>query len=162
MEILIVCLGNICRSPLAQGILEKHVADHGLEWRVDSAGTGNWHIGEKPDERSIAVARKYGIDLTHQRARQFRGQDFETYDRILVMDQSNYNDVMRLAQNDEERKKVDLILNLSEPGSNRAVPDPYWDDDGFESVYRMLDEACLALINSRDKADNKAQQKTDQ
>lgn len=141
-----VCLGNICRSPLAEGILKHKVEQHGLDWHVDSAGTGNWHVGELPDHRSIATARQYDIDITYQRARQFRVADFEHFDRIFVMDTQNYRDVLRLAQNDAQREKVQLILDLTHPGENRSVPDPYWDDDGFEHVFQLLDAACGKLI----------------
>ena len=146
MRVLMVCLGNICRSPLAEGILKHKVEQHGLDWHVDSAGTGNWHVGELPDHRSIATARQYDIDITYQRARQFRTADFEHFDRIFVMDTQNYRDVLRLAQNDAQREKVQLILDLTHPGENRSVPDPYWDDDGFEHVFQLLDAACGKLI----------------
>lgn len=142
-----VCLGNICRSPLAEGILKHKVEQHGLDWHVDSAGTGNWHVGELPDHRSIATARQYDIDISDQRARQFRATDFEHFDRIFVMDTQNYRDVLRLAQNDAQREKVQLILDLTHPGENRSVPDPYWDDDGFEHVFQLLDAACRKLIH---------------
>ncbi|MBL7797383.1 MAG: low molecular weight phosphotyrosine protein phosphatase [Saprospiraceae bacterium] len=147
MKILMVCLGNICRSPLAEGILKHKVQQLGLPWTVDSAGTGHWHTGELPDRRSIAVARRYGIDLTDQRARQFRPDDFERFDRILVMDTQNCRDVLRLAQSDEHRAKVGLILDLTHPGEERSVPDPYYDDDGFEQVFQMLDTACEVMVS---------------
>ena len=146
MRVLMVCLGNICRSPLAEGILKHKVEQHGMDWEVDSAGTGNWHVGELPDHRSIATARQYDIAITYQRARQFRTADFEHFDRIFVMDTQNYRDVLRLAQNDAQREKVQLILDLTHPGENRSVPDPYWDDDGFEHVFQLLDAACGKLI----------------
>ncbi len=146
MRVLMVCLGNICRSPLAEGILKHKTRQRGLDWTVDSAGTGFWHTGELPDRRSIAVARKYGIDITGQRARQFHPDDFERFDHILVMDTQNYRDVLRLAKADEHREKVRLILDLSHPGQERNVPDPYYDDDGFEEVFRMLDAACERLL----------------
>ncbi|GAB4258637.1 MAG: low molecular weight protein-tyrosine-phosphatase [Saprospiraceae bacterium] len=146
MKILMVCLGNICRSPLAEGILRKKIEERGLDWEVDSAGTGSWHIGEKPDPRSILTARKHGIDITYQRARQLQPADLDRFDLILAMDQSNYRDIMRFAISDDQKSKVHLIMNFHRPGNNEAVPDPYWDDDGFEKVYRMLDEACDKLI----------------
>lgn len=141
-----VCLGNICRSPLAEGILKHKVRQNGFDWTVDSAGTGFWHTGELPDRRSIAVARKYGIDITNQRARQFRPDDFDRFDRILVMDTQNRRDVLRHARNDEHRAKVQLILDYLYPGQEENVPDPYYDDDGFEEVFRMLDAACDKLL----------------
>ncbi len=125
----------------------KHKARQAsLDWRVDSAGTGFWHVGELPDSRSIQTARQYGIDITDQRARQFQSADFERFDKIFVMDTHNLRDVLRHAQTDEHRSKVDLILNQIHPGQNRSVPDPYYDDDGFEAVFQMLDEACETFI----------------
>ena len=146
MKILMVCLGNICRSPLAEGIMKQKVAETGLNWEIDSAGTSNYHIGERPDERSVHVAAKHGIDISAQRGRQFHFPDFENFDVIYVMDSANYNDVIRLAESDSEKKKVKLILNEVQPGFNQSVPDPYWDDDGFEKIYQMLDEACNQII----------------
>lgn len=150
MKILMVCLGNICRSPLAEGILKHKVQQLGLPWTVDSAGTGHWHAGELPDRRSIAVAGRYGIDLTDQRARQFGPEDFERFDRIFVMDTQNRRDVLRLAQSDEHRSKVGLILDLTHPGEDRNVPDPYYDDDGFEEVFQMLEQACERMVKTQD------------
>ncbi len=141
-----VCLGNICRSPLAEGILKHKVLQNGLDWTVDSAGTGFWHTGELPDRRSIVVARKYGIDITDQRARQFQPADFERFDRILVMDTQNRRDVLRHARHDEHRAKVQLILDYLYPGQDESVPDPYYDDNGFEEVFRMLDAACNKIL----------------
>lgn len=141
-----VCLGNICRSPLAEGILKHKVRQSGLDWTVDSAGTGFWHVGELPDQRSIAVARKYGIDITDQRARQFQPADFDRFDRILVMDTQNRRDVLRHARHDDHRAKVQLILDYLYPGQEENVPDPYYDDNGFEEVFRMLDAACEKLL----------------
>ena len=149
MRILMVCLGNICRSPLAEGIMKHKIRERGLDWTVDSAGTGSWHTGELPDRRSIDKARQYGIDITDQRARQFQPADFERFDSILVMDTQNRRDVLRLAQHDEHRTKVQLILDALHPGQERNVPDPYYDDDGFEEVFQMLDAACEAFVSRR-------------
>ena len=143
-----VCLGNICRSPLAQGILEQKATQSGLDWTVDSAGTGSWHIGQPPDQRSVAIAAKYGLDISHQRARQFHYPDFESFDRIYAMDMSNYNDILKQSNSDEEASKVRLILDELGQGHSLSVPDPYWDDDGFDKVYRMLDEACEKIISN--------------
>lgn len=149
MKVLMVCLGNICRSPLAEGILKAKLADRGLtDWEVDSAGTAGWHSGNPADERSIAVAKKYGIDLTDQRSRKFRSTDFDRFDLILVMDSSNYSDVKRLATSEQDSDKIKLIMNYVDPGKNQNVPDPYYDSDGFEQVYWMLDEACEAMLNT--------------
>ncbi len=146
MKVLMVCLGNICRSPLAEGILRQLTREAGLAWHVDSAGTGSWHIGQQPDPRSVDIARRHGLDITDQRGRQFNRKDFERFDLILTMDQDNYRDVRRLARTEGEREKVQMIMNLVHPGEDRPVPDPYWDDDGFEQVYRMLEHACAHLV----------------
>jgi len=146
MKILMVCLGNICRSPLAEGILKQKTRDANLDWYVDSAGTGSWHAGELPDPRSIAKAREYGIDIRDQRARQFRREDFEQFDRIFVMDTQNLRDVLQRTDSPEHRAKVELILEQTYPGEARSVPDPYHDNDGFEEVYNMLDAACEAYL----------------
>ena len=140
-KILMVCLGNICRSPLAEGILQSKLPKD--KFTVDSAGTGEWHIGKQPDARSIAIADKKGLNISNQRGRLFRSQDFKDFDYIYVMDGSNYNDVLSLATNDEEKSKVKLILNELFPNENVDVPDPYYGlQNGFESVYEMLDQAC--------------------
>lgn len=141
VKILMVCLGNICRSPLAEGILASKLPKN--KFTVDSAGTGSWHIGRKPDERSIVTAKKNKIDISHQKGRQFAIRDFETFDYIYVMDNSNYNDVMHLAKTPEQRNKVQLILNELFPDENVDVPDPYYGlANGFDHVYEMLDQAC--------------------
>lgn len=140
MKILMVCLGNICRSPLAHGVMQDVIDKNSLGWEVDSAGTGDWHIGKAPDRRSIAVANRYGIDIAGQRAQHFTAELFDLYDYILVMDQQNKEDVLRLAKNDEEREKVKLFL------SDGIVPDPYYDDNMFEPVFQMVQERCEQLI----------------
>lgn len=140
-KVLMVCLGNICRSPLAEGILKSKVDTSKVF--VDSAGTAAYHEGELPDTRSIQVARKYHIDLTDQRARKFVVEDFDKFDFIYAMDQSNYYNILSLARSEEDRSKVKMILNESYPNQNMQVPDPYYGGDrGFENVYAMLDEAC--------------------
>lgn len=146
MKILMVCLGNICRSPLAEGIMKHKIAEHKLDWTVDSAGTGSWHLGSKPDSRSIAVASAHDINITQQRARQFEREDFQHFDKIFAMDSENYQNIIKLASNDQDKNKLALIMNEANPGLNQSVPDPYWDDDGFEKVYQMLDEACSAFV----------------
>lgn len=142
MKILMICLGNICRSPLAQGVLAHLAKDAGLDWEVDSAGTGNWHVGSPPDKRSVAVAKKYGIDISKQRCRQFHVGDFDVFDRIIVMDTQNLEDILSLARDQADRSKVSLLLN------EESVPDPYWDDAQFDSVFHMIDEACRKMIKS--------------
>lgn len=139
-----VCLGNICRSPLAEGILKSKVYSHKVF--LDSAGTGASHNGEKPDKRSIAVAKEHGIDITDQKARRFLVRDFDNFDVIYVMDQSNYDNVVKLARNDEDKAKVIMILNEVFPNENLDVPDPYYGGEfGFKSVYKMLDQACNVI-----------------
>jgi protein-tyrosine phosphatase len=147
MKILMICLGNICRSPLAEGVLKQKIAEKELDWYVDSAGTGGWHAGELPDKRSIAIARKYNIDLTDQRARQFQTGDLDTFDLILTMDKSNYRDIQRFAKTDTQRTKIHLIMNFSRPDSDFEVPDPYY-DNRFQLVYDLLDEACQAVVDT--------------
>lgn len=150
MKILMVCLGNICRSPLAEGILQDKINQKGLNWTVDSAGTGGWHAGEGPDPRSVATALERGIDISMQRARKFQISDFETFDHILVMDASNYIDVMHLATNSAHRAKVEFILNYVQPGRNKQVPDPYYGSSGgFGVVFELLDTACEAFVNKQ-------------
>lgn len=140
MNILMVCLGNICRSPLAEGIMRSKL---GKEYFVDSAGTGSWHVGQAPDKRSIAVAKKYGIEISHLRARQFQVKDFDEFDYILAMDSSNYRDILSLARSEEDRMKVRLILH------DQDVPDPYYGgEDGFELVYQLLVEAVDDFIEN--------------
>ena len=138
-----VCLGNICRSPLAEGILRSKVDTTLIE--VDSAGTAGYHIGNPPDPRSVAVARKYQIDISNQRCRRFVREDFERYDHIFVMDQSNFRDVMDVAEDSEHYEKVRLLLEEIEMGPSE-VPDPYYGgDSGFEYVFELIDQACEAL-----------------
>lgn len=142
-----VCLGNICRSPLAHGILEKKVAESNLNIKVDSAATSNFHINHQPDPRSISKAAEYGIDITNQRGRQIQQSDFQQFDRIFVMDTSNYSNTISLTDDSKEIDKVEMILNLANPGSNQSVPDPYFGgEEGFENVYRLLNNACDVLI----------------
>ncbi|GIV34817.1 MAG: protein-tyrosine-phosphatase [Chitinophagales bacterium] len=146
MKILFVCLGNICRSPLAEGIMRNKIQQYNLNWEVDSAGTSAWHAGEPPDPRAIAIAARYGIDISRLRARQFSPYDFERFDRIYVMDSDNLQNVLRMALSEKEKQKVSLVLHTTHPASGQEVPDPYYDDDGFESVFRLLDAACEAII----------------
>jgi len=145
-KILMVCLGNICRSPLAEGILKSKLFTK--EIIIDSAGTGSYHIGELPDSRSIAVAKENGIDITNQRAREFAVNDFDAFDYIYVMDAYNYDAVIKLARNEEDKLKVKLILNEVFPNEDLDVPDPYSGGDyGFKNVFKMLDEACSVIAN---------------
>ncbi len=143
-RILMVCLGNICRSPLAEGILKSKVNSN--NFFIDSAGTGDYHIGGLPDKRSISVAKKHGIDITDQRCRQFQVADFDNFDLIYVMDNSNERNVLSLTRNENDKANVYLILNEIFPNENVDVPDPYHGGEkGFENVYSMLDKACTII-----------------
>ena len=141
-----VCLGNICRSPLAEGILASKLPKD--KFFVDSAGTGDYHLGKQPDIRSIAVAKKNGIDITKQKARQFSEKDFEDFDYIFVMDHINQQDILKLTNIAAHKKKVNLILNELFPSENTNVPDPYFGlENGFTNVYQLLDEVCNVIAN---------------
>jgi|TARA_B110000881_G_scaffold6813_1_gene5279 protein-tyrosine phosphatase len=140
-KILMVCLGNICRSPLAEGILQSKLDANFFS--IDSAGTAAYHIGELPDQRSIAVAKKHGIDISNQKARKFDIKDFIEFDVIYAMDKENYQNICSLAKNKTELQKVKMILDEVNLSQNLSVPDPYYGgDDGFQNVYQLLDEAC--------------------
>jgi len=142
-RILMVCLGNICRSPLAEGILKNKVNPDTVF--VDSAGTGGYHIGNPPDTRSIAIAKKYGIDISKQRCRQFMASDFDSFDTIYAMDKSNYNNIVRLAKTADDIAKVKLLLEESD-SVETEVPDPYYGtNDGFELIYHLIDAACTSI-----------------
>ena len=141
-----VCLGNICRSPLAEGILQSKLDANFFS--VDSAGTAAYHIGELPDQRSIAVAKKHGIDISNQKARKFDIKDFIQFDVIYAMDKENYQNICSLAKNNTELQKVKMILDEVKLSQNLSVPDPYYGGkQGFENVYKMLDEACEIIAN---------------
>jgi len=147
-----VCLGNICRSPMADGLLRKKVKEQGLNVLVDSAGTSNYHEGEPPDERMRATAIKFNCSIDELRARQFTVSDFDAFDLIYVMDSSNYSNVVKLARNQKDIEKVDLILNETYPNENRNVPDPYFGkENGFIEVYTMLNEATDIIIQKIEK-----------
>ncbi len=144
-KILMVCLGNICRSPLAEGILKYKLNPN--DFIVNSCGTSNYHIGSKPDQRSIDIGNKHGIDISNQRAAQFSREDFKTYDFIYVMDSSNYQDIIKLTNNTQEKNKVSLILDELYPNENLDVPDPYYGgEQGFEDVFQMLNKACDTIV----------------
>ena len=144
LKVLMVCLGNICRSPLAEGILKSKIDTNQIF--VDSAGTGAYHVGNLPDSRSIEVAKKHQLDITDQRARAFSSADFDQFDYIYVMDASNYSNVVKLAVNEAQKSKVKMILEELEPSSGMEVTDPYYGGDGgFEHVYQLLDESCTVI-----------------
>jgi protein-tyrosine phosphatase len=139
-----VCLGNICRSPLAHGLLESKLPED--RFHVDSAGTANYHIGDPPDQRSIEVAATHGIDISHQHGRQFKITDFDTFDYIYVMDHSNFDNVIKLARNTNDISKVKLILEVDTTITDKRVPDPYYGNDfGFENVYNLLDNVTTII-----------------
>lgn len=146
-RILMVCLGNICRSPLAEGILREKTKH--LSIQIDSAGTCDNHVNQNPDSRTIANAKKHNIDISKLKARQFSVADFDNFDLIFVMDSSNYADVIALARNERDKQKVEFILNRVYPNSNMSVPDPYFGgEQGFENVFILLDNACKIIANS--------------
>lgn len=145
-KVLMVCLGNICRSPLAHGLLESKVSSDII---VDSAGTAAYHVGSLPDSRSIDIASVYGLDITQQRARKFSKKDFQDFDLIFAMDETNYYDILSLATSDAERNKVKMILDELYPNENKSVPDPYYGgEDGFKNVYKMLDKATDKIVQN--------------
>jgi protein-tyrosine phosphatase len=147
MKILMVCLGNICRSPLAEGILQEKAFRAGLNWSVESAGTNGYHDGEAPHHLSQKVARLNGIDISQQRSRRFIAEDFERYDRIYALSADVYEEVRQLAKNKFDPDKIDLLMNEKYPGRNMDVPDPWFGTErGYHEVYRMIDEVCELII----------------
>ena len=145
-SILMVCLGNICRSPLAEGILKSKLPS--TTFYIDSAGTASYHVGEKPDSRSIETAFNHGVHISNQQSRQFKVADFDLFDFIYVMDYSNYDNVIHLARNEDDTNKVKLILEELKNSNTLEVPDPYYGGaKGFENVYTMLDNACEIIAN---------------
>lgn len=149
ISVLFVCTGNICRSPLAEGILREKLAKKRIPADIDSCGFESFHVGDEPDERAQAVAAKRGIDISGHRARLFNVDDFDRYDFIFAMDTSHYQNILRKARNDADRAKVDYMLNLIYPGQNEGVQDPWYHGlKAFESVYLQLDEACEQFVNN--------------
>ena len=146
MNILFVCLGNICRSPIADGVMRKLVDEHGLSWNVDSAGTGGWHVDEPPDARAIRTAKKYGVDISGLRARQFVRDDFERFDKIYALDLQNLEDVLKLARSDADREKVELFLEAAYPNRREGVKDPWYEDSLFDPVYQEIHAACGVIV----------------
>lgn len=147
MKILMVCLGNICRSPLAEGVLRHKAKQAGLDWTVDSAGTNGYHVGEAPHRLSQKVAKLNGIDICQQRARRFVKEDFDRYDKIYAMADDVLEDIRRMAKEKWDPAKVDLFLNELYPGKNASVPDPwYGTEPGFHEVFKLIDETCDTII----------------
>jgi len=147
MKILMVCLGNICRSPLAEGILQHKADMAGLKWKVDSAGTANYHVGEPPHKLSQKVARMNGLNISQQCCRQFKKDDMLAFDKIYVMDSENYIDVRRISGELWDKEKTDLLLNELYPGKNMGVPDPwYGNEDGYHKVFKLISDACDMII----------------
>lgn len=151
-KILMVCLGNICRSPLAEGIMRAKIEEHNLNAMVDSSGTANYHVGQSPDPRSQESGLKHGIDISGLRGRQFEVADYDNFDLIYVMDKSNYGNVLSLARGEDDKNKVELLMNVSNPNSFKDVPDPYFGGvQGFENVYQMINEACEIIAQNLKK-----------
>lgn len=147
MNVLFVCLGNICRSPIAEGILKQMFDENAIDGIVESAGFESFHINDRPDERAIKVSAQHGIDISQKRARLFKESDFDAFDKIFVMDLHNMNDVLQMARSEKDKAKTDYLLNLIEPGSNKAVPDPYYNGiDACENTFRMMEKACSILV----------------
>jgi protein-tyrosine phosphatase len=148
-KILMVCLGNICRSPLAAGMLRKKLEEKGIEAIVDSAGFEPHHIGEGPDDRTVAIAKKNNIDITAHSMRLFKVEDFDLYDSIYVMDQRNMRDVLFLARNENDKQKVKYLLNILDPNKNQIVPDPYYGEESdFEHAFALIEQACTKIADS--------------
>lgn len=137
-----VCLGNICRSPLAEGIMQHMADEHKLGWKIDSAGTGGWHVGEGPDRRSVHTARDHGVDISKQICRKFRQRDFEDFDHIYVMDRHNLADVLAMAPHEQAAAKVKLLLG------DKEVPDPYYDNSWFEPVFELIEGGCRDIVKA--------------
>ncbi|MCF1714261.1 low molecular weight phosphotyrosine protein phosphatase [Flavihumibacter sp. RY-1] len=149
MKILMVCLGNICRSPLAEGILQAKAAAAGLNWQIDSAGTNGYHVGESPHPLSQKVAKINGIDISMQRARRFRAADFEEFDLIFAMAEDVIDEMKSIARHRFDSAKVDLLMNVLQPGKNLDVPDPwYGTEPGYHDVFAMISQACDKLIEN--------------
>jgi protein-tyrosine phosphatase len=152
MKYLMVCLGNICRSPLAAGILKSKLSKINSDSVVESRGFEPYHNGDRADYRAQRVAEKNGIDISSHQAQLFQVADFDNFDRIFVMDRNNYSDVAAVSRNEDDMKKVDFIMNMSMPQTNTVVPDPYYGiDEGFTKVFQMLNEACDAIVETYEK-----------
>jgi protein-tyrosine phosphatase len=148
MKILMVCLGNICRSPLAEGILQHRATEAGLNWIVESAGTNGYHIGEQPHHLSIKTALQNGIDISKQRSRKFIAEDIDRYDKIYAMAEDVMDDMKRIAGKKFDPLKVDLLMNVVYPGKNMDVPDPWsGPEKGYHEAYELIDKACEKIVS---------------
>lgn len=145
MKILMVCLGNICRSPIAQGVMEKCIETHRLDWFVDSAGTNGYHNGEHPDPRAIQEAKRHDIDISNQISRQIKHADLDSFDLILAMDSNNLNYLKSMCKNSQQSSKICLLMDFAFPGQNIAVPDPYY-DHSFDQAYQLIKTACNSMV----------------
>jgi protein-tyrosine phosphatase len=152
MRILMVCLGNICRSPLAHGVMEKLATDNELDWYIDSAGTSSWHLGEAPDARAIQCASRYKIDISTQRSRQITLKDFATFDLIFAMDKDNFKELQKMAPNGTMHK-VKLLMDYFDNNLTDDVPDPYY-NGAFEHSYLLIQKACNNFVNQQLKEKN--------
>lgn len=149
MKILMVCLGNICRSPMAEGILREKIKAHHLDWIVDSAGTENYHVGERPHPLAQKTALKHGVDISEHRARRFTVQDLEIFDQVYAMSEDVYDEIKFMAGNNFSSDHVDLLLNEVHPGENNSVPDPwYGGEKDFMYAYRLIEEACDKIVSN--------------
>ena len=142
-----VCLGNICRSPVAEGVMRAKAKEYALEVEIDSAGTSGWHDGAAPDERSLSNAAKNGIDISKQKSRKVVLSDFDFFDVLYAMDESNYNNLLNMAPV-KYHHKIKMILNEVNAGEDRSIPDPYYGNDGFQLVFDLLDEACEKIAQN--------------
>ncbi len=149
MKILMVCLGNICRSPLAEGILKHKAKEAGLDWTIESAGTNSYHIGEAPHHLSQKVATLNGVNICNQKARRFVKEDMDRYDKVYAMADDVLDDIKRIAKDKYDNKKVELFLNELHPGKNVSVPDPWSGPEaGYHEVYKLIEKACEAIIKA--------------
>jgi protein-tyrosine phosphatase len=153
-KILMICLGNICRSPMAEGVMRHLATSEGLSVKLDSCGTSGWHEGEKADSRAIQNLKEHGIDINDLRSRGIRHSDFDEFDYLFCMDTSNFEDVTNLAKSyaPEQTHKIKLFMDATHPGQKKIVPDPYYGgDDSFEKVYQLVSDACEKIIEDLKK-----------
>lgn len=151
-----VCLGNICRSPMAEGILQHKARTAGLRWNLDSAGTNNgYHVGEQPHHLSQKVAKLNSIDISHQRARSFTAEDFDHFDKIYAMSKDVLRDMKSIAKNKFDADKADLLMNELYPGRNMDIPDPwYGSEPGYHEVFKLIESACDKIIERYGKKES--------